>query len=117
VLEHLQQNLGRERYAVAGASGVLEALRRAQVDTVVLSDDPGSTLHAWIGPDPLQVGRSEQDLAAMGVADPQRVRFDSALLRAVVGSGADLLVTPNAHEYVTDGIAALLRYDDASTGS
>lgn len=117
VLEHLQQNLGRERYAVAGSTAVLDALRRSQADTVVLSDDPSSTLPAWIGPEPLQVGESERDLAAMGVSDPQRVRFDSALLRAVVGSGAELLVTPNAHEYVSEGIAALLRYDDASTRS
>lgn len=113
VLEHLQQNLGRERYAVAGVPGVVEAVRRAQVDTVVLSDDPGSTLTAWIGPEPLQVGLSVADLKAMGVDEPEQVRFDAALLRAVVGSGADVLVTPNAHDYVEDGIAALLRYDDA----
>jgi hypothetical protein len=115
VLEHLQQNLGRERYAVAGVPGVVEAVRRAQVDTVVLSDDPSSNLTAWIGPEPLQVGLSAGDLKAMGVEQPEQVRFDSALLRAVVGSGADVLVTPNAHDYVQDGIAALLRYDDAVT--
>ena len=113
VLEHLQQNLGRERYAVAGPDAVLDALRRAQADTVVLSDDPSSTLPAWIGPESLQVGQSRDDLAAMGVREPQPARFDAAVLRAIVGSGADLLVTPNAHDYVDGGIAALLRYDDA----
>ena len=115
VLEHLQQNLGRDRYAVAGVPGVVEAVRRSQADTVVLSDDPSSTLSAWVGPQPLQLGLSPDDLRDMGVSEPQEERFDAALLRAVVGSGADLVVTPNAHDYVTDGIAALLRYDDAGT--
>jgi hypothetical protein len=115
VLAHLQQNLGRDRYAVAGVSEVVEAVRRSQADTVVLSDDPTSTLTAWIGPAPLQVGLSADDLQAMGVGEPQQTRFDAALLRAVVGSGADLVITPNAHDYVEDGIAALLRYDDAVT--
>jgi len=115
VLEHLQQNLGRERYAVAGVPGVVEAVRRSQADTVVLSDDPSSTLTAWIGPEPLQVALNREDLEAMGVDEPRETRFDAALLRAVVGSGADLMVTPNAHDYVEDGIAALLRYDDAVT--
>lgn len=111
VLEHLQQNLGRGRYAVAGVADVVAAVRRSQADTVVLSDDPSSTLTAWIGPEPLQVGLSADELTAMGVSEPEQVRFDAALLRAVAGSGGRLVVTPNAHDYVPDGIAALLRYD------
>jgi hypothetical protein len=112
VLEHLQANLGRDRFAVAGLADVVGAVRRAQADTVILSDDPSSTLSAWIGPEPLQFGLSAAELSTMGVKAPERVRFDSALLRAVMGSGADILVTPNAHDFVTDGIAALLRYED-----
>ena len=34
------------------------------------------------------------------------------LVRAVVGTGAQLAVTPNAHDYLPEGIGALLRYDD-----
>jgi hypothetical protein len=51
----------------------------------------------------------------MGVSDAQEDRFDAALVRALAGSGAGLLITPNAHQYVPDGIGALLRYDDDST--
>ncbi len=38
---------------------------------------------------------------------------DAALVRAVVGSGAELVITPDPHSDVRDGIAALLRYADA----
>ena len=115
VLEHLQQNIGRGQYAVAGAREVLQAARRAQVDTLVLSDDPSSTLSAWVGPEPLQVALQRADLLAMGVQEPQRDRYDAALLRALAGTGAAVVVTPNAHEYVHEGVAALLRYTDAAT--
>jgi hypothetical protein len=115
VLAHLQQNLGRDRYAVAGVSEVVEAVRRSQADTVVLSDDPTSTLTAWIGPEPLQVGLSADDLQAMGVGEPQQTRLVGALLRSFAATRADLVITTNAHDYVEDGIAALLRYDDAVT--
>jgi hypothetical protein len=115
VLEHLQQNVGRERFAAVGVPAVVEALRKAQVDVAVLSDDPSSTARAWIGPDALQLGLDRADLESMGVSDAQEDRFDAALVRALAGSGAGLLITPNAHQYVPDGIGALLRYDDDST--
>jgi hypothetical protein len=115
VLEHLQQNVGRERFGAVGVRAVVEALRKAQIDVVVLSDDPSSTITVWIGPEPLQVGLDRQELEAMGVESPQQDRFDSALVRALAGTSAGLLITPNAHHYVQDGIGALLRYDDEST--
>jgi hypothetical protein len=111
LLEHLQQNLGRERYAVAGVREVVDAVRSAAVDTLVVSDDPSSTLRAFIGPDPTHLGLTEQELHDMGVAEPLQDRLDSALIRAVYGTGARLVVTPNAHDYLPEGIGALLRFD------
>jgi hypothetical protein len=115
VLGHLQQNLGREHFAAAGTADVLHALQRAQVDTVVLSDEPSSPMTAWIGPQPLQVAGSRSELTAMGVREPEKDRYDAGVLRAVAGADAELLITPNGHDYVQDGIAALLRYEDAAT--
>jgi hypothetical protein len=112
LLEHVQQNLGRAQYAVAGVTDVLDALRRAAVDTLVISDDPSSTLRAYIGPEPVQLGLTADELHDMGVANPQEDRLDAALVRAVVGTGARLATTPNAHDYLPQGIGALLRYDD-----
>jgi hypothetical protein len=112
VLEHLRQNLGRREYAVAGVAEVTEALRMAQADTVIISDDPTSTLRAWFGAAPSEFGLvgSEEGSTEQPVGED---RYDAALLRAVVATGARLLVTPGAHEYLPDGIGALLRYETA----
>jgi hypothetical protein len=115
LLEHLQQNLGRAEFAVAGVGPVVDAVRRAAVETVVVSDDPSSTLRAYIGPEPVQIGLTGEVLHDLGVAQPKCDRFDAALVRAVVGTGAHLVTTPNAHEYLPDGIGALLRYDDRAS--
>lgn len=116
VLEHLQQNLGRREYAVAGVPGVVDALRASQADTVVLSDDPSSTITAWVGPEPVLFGVDDAEAAAFGLSDVDHDRFDSALVRAVVCTGASLLVTPGAHDYLDGGIGALLRSDAAASG-
>jgi Bacterial archaeo-eukaryotic release factor family 2 len=112
LLDRMQQDLGRSEFAVAGVPDVVDAVRRAAVETVVISDDPSSTLRAYIGPEPVHIGLTGDELRALGVANPQQDRFDAALIRAVVGTGAQLVVTPNAHHYLPDGIGALLRYDD-----
>ncbi len=117
VLERMQQAVGRHDYAVLGVPAVVEALQKAQVDTLVLSDDPSSTLTAWVGPEPLQLALSREDMTGLGVADPRQDRLDAALVRALAGSAASLLITPDAHDYLPDGVGALLRYTDASTPS
>ncbi|HZC73517.1 MAG TPA: Vms1/Ankzf1 family peptidyl-tRNA hydrolase [Jatrophihabitans sp.] len=114
VLDHLRTNLGRAEYAVAGVPAVVQALRMAQADTVVISDDPASTLTAWAGPRATEFGVDNAEAADLGVASPAHDRFDAALVRAVVGTGAQLVVTPGAHDYLEDGIGALLRYETAS---
>ncbi|HST47377.1 Vms1/Ankzf1 family peptidyl-tRNA hydrolase [Jatrophihabitans sp.] len=114
VLARLQQAVGRHDYAVTGIPAVLDALRKAQVDTLVLSDDPSSTASCAIGPEPLLLG-SDMELSDLGVTEIRHERLDAALVRALAGSGAGLVITPGGHQYVEQGIAALLRYTDAST--
>lgn len=115
ILARLQQAVGRHDYAVTGIAAVLDALRKAQVDTLVLSDDPSSTATASIGPEPLLLAETDAELSDLGVLEIQHERLDAALVRALAGSGAGLVITPGGHQYVEQGIAALLRYTDAST--
>jgi release factor family 2 len=114
VLEHLQQNLGRHEYAVAGVEPVVTALRMAQVDTLVISDDPSSPLRAWVGPEATQFGLRDDEATATGVTSVEHDRLDAALVRAAVGTGARLVVTPGGHHYLPEGIGALLRFETAS---
>jgi peptide subunit release factor 1 (eRF1) len=113
VLEHLEQNLGRREYAVAGVAPVVDALRMSQVDTLVISDDPSSPLTAWVGPNPTDFGLDESEAAATGVTDVQHDRLDAALVRAAVGTNVRLVVTPGGHGYLPEGIGALLRFETA----
>jgi hypothetical protein len=115
VLDRLSERIGRGERATMGLDAVLHALQRAQTETIVLSDDPTSTLTAWIGPEPTQLALDPNELTGIGVSDPVQDRFDAALLRALAAAGGDLVIAPGGHRLLTDGVAALLRYEDAST--
>ncbi|WDZ82530.1 Vms1/Ankzf1 family peptidyl-tRNA hydrolase [Micromonospora cathayae] len=100
----------------AGLDAVVAALQRNQVDTMIMVDDPSSTDDLWIGPEPTEIATDPGQLTALSVDEPQRVRADQALLRALVGTDAALTVLgrDEAPE-LTDGIGAVLRYVDAGT--
>jgi hypothetical protein len=102
--------------AVTGTAAVVEALRKAQVETLVLADQPDSE-QLSVGSSPLEIGSGPQDLAALGVTDGTRVPADRALLRAAVGSDAGVVVVPRAALPDDVPVAAVLRYTDASTPS
>ncbi|TDC81058.1 peptide chain release factor 1 [Micromonospora sp. KC606] len=105
---------GTQEDVGAGLDAVVSALQRNQVDTMLIVDDPSATGELWIGPEPTDIATAPEQLAA--VRDPQRVRADAALLRALVGTDAELTVLgPDEAPDLTDGVGAVLRYVDAST--
>ncbi|MEV0325743.1 Vms1/Ankzf1 family peptidyl-tRNA hydrolase [Micromonospora echinospora] len=100
----------------AGLDAVVGALQRNQVDTMLIVDDPSSTEELWIGSDPTEIATDPGQLTAMAVDDPQRVRADAALVRALVGTDAAVTVLgPEEAPGLTDGVGAVLRYTDAGT--
>ncbi|MBM0229732.1 MULTISPECIES: Vms1/Ankzf1 family peptidyl-tRNA hydrolase [Micromonospora] len=100
----------------AGLDAVVSALQRNQVDTMLIVDDPSANGKLWIGPEPTEIATDPAQLLDMSVADPQRVRADAALLRALVGTDAELTVlAPEEAPELTDGVGAVLRYVDAGT--
>lgn len=113
LLDRFAEQLNREQDAVDGLGPVVEALRRGQVATLVLHDDPSSTAHLWVGAEPLQMGLTEQEARAAGAEHPRQSRADAALTWALVGSDAELLLVGDAVE-LRDGIGALLRWSDQS---
>jgi hypothetical protein len=98
-----------------GLAAAIEALQRAQADTMLMIDDPSSTLSLWVGPEPTQIAEHPADLRAMGVEQPLHARADDALVRATVGTGADVIVVDPREEGLDDtGFGVLLRgfHDD-----
>ena len=102
--------------AVTGTALVVEALRKAQVETLVLADDPDDE-QLFVGTSPLEIGVSSEDMAALGVTDAAQVPVERALVRAAVGSNAGVVVVPRAAMPGDISVAAVLRYTDASTPS
>src|SRR4051812_12856148 len=109
IIERYEAQRGSD-VASTGLTDVVTRLQRGQVDTVLLIDDQSSTDVLYVAPDdPTLVDVNPEVLRQSGVPDPRRVRADSALLRAIAGTGADLvLVTPGEVE-LEHGIGGVLR--------
>ncbi|RKS71388.1 hypothetical protein CLV35_3185 [Motilibacter peucedani] len=115
VSRYRQQTGAGHGAALSGRAAVVEALQKAQVDTLLVTAGFEDESPLWVGPDPVQVASSQQALQDMGVEQVREVRADAALLRAAVGSDAGVVVVPGGRLDLRDGVGALLRYADAST--
>ncbi len=120
VIGAFQRERGQHDRAVAGLEETLTALQRTQVEALLWGHDPYTTTEAapklWVGADPLQFGRTEQELHDLGVSEPTRERLDAVLVRAVANTGAELLPASDHEEIVTlpESVGALLRFTDAN---
>lgn len=108
-LESLRAQLGHGT-ATEGLPGTMAALRDGQASDVLLADDPASSAGAWIGPEPSDLAVSESDLRERGIDQIAADRADAAIIRAVVGTGAELWFVPPGEPPPRSGIGALLRY-------
>jgi hypothetical protein len=100
-----------------GLEDVVVRLQRGQVEEVLLVDDPRSTDRLFIGAgDPRLIATDPRTLRESGV-EPVEVRADAALLRAVVGTGAGLLLVEPAEIDLAHGIGAILRYGDGHSAA
>ena len=99
--------------SVTGTAAVVEALRKGQVETMVVADEPddGTLL---VGGSPLELGVNQQDMDALGTHG-EAVPADRALLAAAVASDAGVVMVPRSAMPDEGPVAAVLRYTDAST--
>ncbi|NGM13361.1 Vms1/Ankzf1 family peptidyl-tRNA hydrolase [Verrucosispora sp. WMMA2044] len=105
---------GTQEDVGAGLDAVVAALQRNQVDTMLIVDDPSADGQLWIGPAATDIATEPGQLTA--VAEPERVRADAALVRALVGTDAELTVLgPDEAPELVDGVGAVLRYVDPVT--
>jgi hypothetical protein len=98
--------------AAEGLMAVVDALRRGQVDSLLVNDPLDLPMHLWVGTAPKQIGLSEAEAQAYGAEASWDEPADAALIRAVVGTRAELIVVPREELTLADGLGALLRYPD-----
>jgi hypothetical protein len=100
-----------------GLAATVAALQRGQVAALLLNRPPGSSLRLWAGSQPTQLALTEAELMSFGVRAPREERADEALVRALVGTGAELVAVPESELRLYEGVGALLRYTDPGTPS
>ncbi|WP_322920867.1 baeRF2 domain-containing protein [Nocardioides renjunii] len=94
-----------------GVAETVEALRRGEVETLVLLQGALEDREAYVGPEPLLLGHTPDELTAFGVEDPAPTRLDEAMVRAAIGQDADLLPLYAPVSLLPDGVGAVLRFD------
>lgn len=107
---------GAHGLAVTGTELVVEALRKGQVETLVLADQPDEE-SLFVGDSPLELGVTASEMQALNSDQAQMVPADRALLAAAAASAAAVVVVPRAAMPGGIPVAAVLRYTDASTAS
>lgn len=114
VLEQIR-TAGAHGLSVTGIPATVEALRKGQVETLVLADQPGDDT-LLVGGSPLELGMDRHDIDALGTHG-EAVPADRALLAAAVASSAGVVMVPASAMPGQAPVAAVLRYTDASTPS
>ncbi|MCQ4082366.1 hypothetical protein NGB36_17605 [Streptomyces sp. RB6PN25] len=105
------QRARRER-AVEGMPAVVATLQRGQACTLLLNTPVRFPCPLWAGPEPTHIALSAADLDSFGVREFQTVPAGTALIRALVGTAAELVALPRTGLRLEDGMGALLRYTD-----
>jgi peptide subunit release factor 1 (eRF1) len=110
ILDKFAEERGQHDRAADGAKATVDALRMAQVETLLLSDARHADQQGWCGPEPVHLALSADELAAMGVDAPRQWLLDELMLRAALGTGANVRFIGGGEQAPRDGVGALLRY-------
>jgi hypothetical protein len=109
LLRTFKQERGQHDLATDGVAATLAALASAQVDTLLVHDDPDDTRTAWFGPGPGMVAEDSQTLRDLGVDRPEEGRLVDVAIRAAFTTGASVRIIPSVQS-VADGLGAVLRF-------
>ncbi|WP_354637271.1 hypothetical protein [Kitasatospora camelliae] len=104
----------RRSGAVEGLSATVTALHHGQAEAVLINDPFDLHRRLWVGLAPKQIGLTQRELQSLGITKPWEEPADAALIRAIVGTGAELIVVPRDELPLPDGMGALLRYPDVA---
>lgn len=115
VFDELQAGLAGG-LAVEGLSATCEALRRGQADRLLITAD-AQLSPTWIGSNPLVIATSAEEVRSLGEQEPVESSAVAALIHAAAAADAGVVVLPAGTGRLSEGVGAVLRYTDASTGS
>jgi hypothetical protein len=107
LLRKLREELGQHDRAVVGAASTMEALRRGQVEVLLAHDDPADERTAAFGTSITALAAKSSVLDAD--ERPRTGRLVDVLVRAAVGTGADVRIVPSV-DALPDGTGAILRW-------
>jgi hypothetical protein len=117
LLGRFAQERGQTRRACDGLEDVVHALRKAQVESLLVtteltgaSEQPPT---AWFSGEPSVIGLTREEVTGLGADDAQEGPAVDVLIRAAVATGAEVHLVP--HEPATapnGGVGAVLRYTD-----
>ncbi|MFI7300977.1 hypothetical protein [Streptomyces sp. NPDC050121] len=111
-VEKFRTRQTRQAGAVEGMAAVVAALQRAQAGALLLNTPVDLPVRLWAGSEPTQIAMSAADLESFGVLGFQEEQPGAALIRALVRTGAELVVVPREELPLEDGVGVLLRYTD-----
>lgn len=110
LVARFEQSAGRGDGAASDLSSVVQALRAGAVGTLLLQEDLSGLPELWAGDDPLHIGMTEADVAALGSRIAVLGPADAVLVRAAAGQGAEVEPLTGVHVLDT-GVGALLRFE------
>jgi hypothetical protein len=115
LLADYSQERGQDKRACEGVEEVVHALRKAQVQTLLVTTGADQDAQLWFGPEATMLGTTRDEVVGLGAEKPKQGRLVEVLLRAAAGTGADAQLVPHQHENAPrGGVGALLRYSDDS---
>ncbi|GLY46891.1 hypothetical protein Lesp01_05470 [Lentzea sp. NBRC 102530] len=107
-VDRFRAELGRDGLAVEGLAEVADALRQANVDTLVVNTGVLADHLVWTSDRPDQIAVGEADVRQGASAEVARNRADDALARAAAVTGANVVVGDDIE--LRQGVGALLRH-------
>jgi hypothetical protein len=111
LLEKFAEERGQADRAADGLAATVDALRMAQVGTLILTDDRPAGRTLFFGPEPAHIALTTQELLDLGVEQPWSADADEVLVRAALGTGAEArFVTGGVEQAPAEGVGAILRY-------
>ncbi len=109
LVDKLAEELGQHDRGRGGLEGTMAALVAAQVQVLLVHDDPDDPRTAWFGDEPTTVAARRDDLAGLGPGALHEGRLADVVIGAALATGAGVRMLPS-DEGVPEGVGAILRW-------